>query len=149
MTAPATEDLVSVRDLVDRYADAVDRRDGVALRALFADGGVIRVEPDGGRVEEEWTGEAVPRMLDVLAGYDRTFHHVGGCVFEQDGDAITGRSHCLAHHYERTASGPVDLVMMVRYHDRFVRTDEGWRILQRRVAPEWTELHPAHPLRRR
>ena len=142
------EDVVALRQLVDRYADAVDGRREDGLLQLFMPGGTLRVQADGGAVENEWSGADVVRSLDVLAGFDRTFHHVGGCVFEPDGDGATGRVHCLAHHYERTGNGPVDLVMMIRYHDRYARAGGAWRIEERRVAIEWTELHPAHPKRR-
>ncbi|HWE57575.1 MAG TPA: nuclear transport factor 2 family protein, partial [Acidimicrobiales bacterium] len=110
--------------------------------------GVLRVQGDDGPVENEWSGPDVVRSFDVLAGFHRTFHHVGGCVFDETGpDAATGRVKCLAHHYERTGNGPVDLVMMIHYHDSY-RRDGGWRIAERRVAIEWTELHPAHPRRK-
>lgn len=162
-------DLVELRQLVDRYADAVDRRDGNALVALFAQGGSLHV---GGDHAQAWVGPEVVRSLDTLAGYERTFHHVGGAVFEPDGDepesghtrgAAQGRVHCLAHHYQRTESGPVDLVMVLRYLDSYVRSGEpgtqgtqgtqgtvgaAWRIARRQVSIEWTELHPAHPRRR-
>ena len=66
-----------------------------------------------------------------------------------DGARATGRVHCMAHHYQRTGNGPVDLVMMIRYLDRYDRTVDGnWLIADRQVVVEWTELHPAHPLRR-
>lgn len=140
---------IALRDVVDRYADAVDRRDADALVALFTDEGVLRVQADGGLLENEWTGPEVVRSLDVIAGFNRTFHHVGGCVFEAIGeDRAAGRVQCLAHHYERTGNGPVDLVMMIRYHDIYVQRVPGWQIAERRVAIEWTELHPAHPRRK-
>jgi hypothetical protein len=136
---------LALRDVVDRYADAVDRRDPAALRAVFSEQGVLRVQPDGGPVENEWSGTDLAEVLDTLSGFTSTFHHVGGCVFDLEGEVATGRVHCLAHHYERTGNGPVDLVMMIRYHDRYVRDADRWCIGERRVAVEWTELHPAHP----
>lgn len=152
-------DLVELRHLVDRYADAVDRRDGGTLAALFAPDGVVVVQADGAPEESRWTGADLPGLLDSLVAYQRTFHHVGGAVFEPDqpdqpderldGPAARGRVHCLAHHYQRTDSGPVDLVMAVLYHDRYRRVPgSGWRMAERRVSVEWTELHPAHPRRR-
>ena len=142
-------DLAELRQLVDRYADAVDRRDGAALVDLFDTGGTVTVQADGGPVEASWTGAGVADLLHSLAGYPMTFHHVGGAVFEGEGEAAVGRVSCLAHHYQRTESGPVDLVMAVRYHDRYRRRSAGWRMSERRVAVQWTELHPAHPARRR
>ena len=142
------DDLVALRHLVDRYADAVDSRDAAGLRALFTPYGVLRVQADGGAVENEWAGDDVVRSFEPLSGFHRTFHHVGGCVFDDGPDGAVGRVHCQAHHYERSSNGPVDLVMMITYHDRYAAEPDGWRIAERRVAIEWTELIPAHPKRR-
>jgi ketosteroid isomerase-like protein len=147
------EDTSSLSHLVDAYADAVDRRDAMALVGLFTPDGRVRVQPEDGPVESSYEGAAVADLLASVAGYDRTFHHVGGRVFalEPDGDGVraTGRVHCLAHHYQRTSNGPVDLVMMIRYLDGYDRAvDGGWLIADRQVVVDWTELHPAHPPRR-
>lgn len=138
-------DLAALRHLSDRYADAVDRRDPAALTELFRPDGVLRVQPDGGEVEAQWEAARVAEMLETLAGYQATFHHVGGGAYEGGGDRATGRVRCLAHHYERTRSGPVDLVMMITYHDAYLRQEGEWLIRSRRVAVSWTEVHPAHP----
>jgi SnoaL-like domain len=156
MTAVASltvEDTTFLSRLVDAYADAVDRRDAAALLALFTPQGRVRVQSEGGPVESSYEGAAVSDLLGTVADYDRTFHHVGGRVFEAgdqgDGVRAQGRIHCVAHHYQRTANGPVDLVMMIRYLDKYDRTVEGsWLIADRQVVVDWTELHPAHPLRR-
>lgn len=142
------EDLSALRQLSDCYADAVDRRDGAALVRLFAPDGRLSVQRDGGEVEAEWTGTGVDGILAAVDRYERTFHQVGGCVFEQEGEGASGRVHLTAHHYERTANGPVDLVMLIVYHDQYSRGPDRWAIQDRRVAVEWTELHAAHPRRR-
>ena len=144
-----TEDRVDLRRLVDAYADAVDRLDEKAFASLFTADGVLRVQADDAAVENEWGGPGIAGSFEPLRSYNRTFHHVGGATFEPTPDGAAGRVHCLAHHYQRTANGPVDLVMMIRYHDRYSRDGDSWRIAERRVAIEWTELHPAHPTRRR
>lgn len=143
------EDAIELRLLADRYADAVDRRDGAALRALFGEGGRLLVQADGGPVEGEWVGGDIAGMLGTLGGYEATLHHVGGCVWEEGGTPgrITGRVRCVAHHYERTRSGPVDLVMMIVYHDDYEKVEGTWLIAERRVAVGWRELHPALPVR--
>lgn len=141
-------DLLELRQLVDSYADAVDRRDEEAFAGVFTEDGVMRVQPDDGQVENEWSGRELAGSFDLLRDYHRTFHHIGGAVLEPDGDGATGRIQCLAHHYQRTSNGPVDLVMVIVYHDRYVRAAGRWRIAERRVAIQWTELHPAHPARR-
>ena len=135
------DNLVALRQLVDAYADAIDGGDGSALAALFTPDGVLRAR------EQEWRGPQVAGCLDTLRAFDRTFHHIGGAVFEPRRDGAAGRVQCLAHHHQRTESGPVDLVMMIRYHDRYSPTAGGWLIAERRVEIEWTELHPANRAR--
>jgi hypothetical protein len=34
-------------------------------------------------------------------------------------------------------------VMSIRYLDRFVRTDAGWRFSQRRLLIDWTDTRPS------
>jgi hypothetical protein len=146
------EDVVALRHLVDAYADAVDRRDGDALVALFDSEAQMRVQGEQGPVESSYQGPAIIESLATLAAYHRTFHHVGGAVFEavpSEDRQATGRVHCLAHHYERSSNGPVDLVMMIRYLDRYSKgSDARWLIADRQVVIEWTELHAAYPTRR-
>lgn len=147
------EDRVALRALVDAYADAVDRRDEAAFLALFVTDGVLRVAPEDGPAEAEYRGREILSSFDVLAPFYRTFHHVGGTVFEAGqaagDDRATGRVHCVAHHYERTRNGPVDLTMMILYLDAYARQPSGeWLISERQVAIQWTELHAAHPARR-
>src|SRR5581483_10448248 len=141
------EDLVALRGLVDSYAAAVDAKDRTAFVALFTPGGVLRVQPEDGPPESRFEGPEVARSLDVLDVFYRTFHHVGGAVFTETAGGAQGQVHCLAHHYERTSNGPVDLVMMIRYLDRYARAAAGWLIADRQVVIDWTELHPAHPRR--
>ena len=141
-------DLLELRQLVDRYADAVDRVDETRFLSLFTTEGTLRVQADEGPVENEWAGSALTGSFEPLRPYHRTFHHVGGAVFEGTAEGASGRVHCQAHHYQRTGNGPIDLVMMIIYHDHYRRQDGGWRIAERRVAIQWTELHPAHPARR-
>lgn len=142
------EDLVLLRQLVDRYADAVDRRDTEAFGALFGDSGSLTLPPLGGGQPATLAGASVTTSLEPLAVYERTFHHVGAAVFEVDGDSATGRVQCSAHHYERTHNGPIDLVMYIVYQDEYRRSDPGWTFASRVVDVRWTEAHPAHRVRR-
>jgi len=148
----AAEDMVALRQLVDAYAAAVDRRDGAALLALFGSEAQLRVQGENGPVESSYQGPAITESLATLAGFHRTFHHVGGAVFEavpNDASQATGHVHCLAHHYDRSSNGPVDLVMMIRYLDRYSRgADDRWLIADRQVVIDWTEMHAAYPTRR-
>ena len=142
------DDIVMLRQLVDRYADAVDRRDSEIFAALFGDEGTLTMPPLGGSEPTRLKGGAVRKALEPLAVYDRTFHHVGGAVFDVEGDTATGRVHCSAHHYERTHNGPIDLVMHIVYEDEYRRFGARWGFASRIVDVRWTEAHPANRVRR-
>lgn len=143
-----TDDLVMLRRLSDTYADAVDRRDASALARLFGHDGRLILPALGGSGGDTLTGDQVRAALDPLAVYDRTFHHVGGAVFELDGDRASGRVQCSAHHYERTHNGPIDLVMFIVYDDEYRRAGGDWIFDRRVVDVRWTEAHPANRVRR-
>jgi SnoaL-like domain len=148
----SADDRLALRLLVDEYADAVDRKDRPALVGLFTPDGELRVQGEEGPAEGVYTGPGISSAIDVIDGFQRTFHHIGGALFRSDPtspDGATGRVQCLAHHYDRTSNGPVDLVMFIRYLDEYARVgDSTWLIARRQVVIEWTELHPAHPARR-
>ena len=40
----------------------------------------------------------------------------------------------------------LNYVMAIRYQDRFVRTDGGWRFRERVLATDWTEDRPVEAL---
>lgn len=143
-----TDDLVLLRQLVDRYADAVDRRDLHAFAALFGGDGTLTLPSLGGSEAAMLTGESLPSALEPLAVYERTFHHVGGAVLDIDGDSASGRVQCSAHHYERTHNGPIDLVMYIVYEDRYRRRGDRWTFASRIVDVRWTEARSAHRIRR-
>ena len=142
------DDLVLLRQLVDRYADAVDRRDIDGFSALFGDGGTLTLPALGPGEPSTLSGHSLPAALEPLAVYDRTFHHVGAAVFDLDGDRATGTVQCSAHHYERTHNGPIDLVMYIVYRDEYRRSGTAWKFARRVVDVRWTEAHPAHRVRR-
>lgn len=134
------EDLVALRQLSDRYADAVDGRDAAALARVFAPEGGVKVEAFDGGAEQRYDGAAPGGLLETLAPFERTFHHVGGAVFDAAEGGASGRVTCAAHHYRQGR----DLVLYVRYFDRYQHHPErGWLIGARRMRVEWSERVPA------
>lgn len=143
-----SDDLLLLRQLVDRYADAVDRRDIDGFTALFGENGTLTLPALGGSEAALLSGGSLPSALEPLAVYERTFHHIGGAVFDVDGDRANGRVQCSAHHYERTHNGPIDLVMYIVYEDRYRRSEDIWTFASRIVDVRWTEARSAHRIRR-
>lgn len=142
-------DRLALRDLVEGYAFRVDGDDPADAALLFAPDGELRIFHAGQTdpVRERIGREAIATAMTGLSRYDRTLHVVANHAVEIDGDTATGRSYCLAHHVREVegpdgVAAPSDYVMHIRYLDRYVRLDEGWRIAQRHLQVEFTEDRP-------
>lgn len=144
-------DRLELRDLVEAYAFRVDSDDPGSAALLFAPDGELRIF-NAGQIEpvrERIGRDAIATAMVGLRRYDRTLHVVANQAVELDGDTATGHTYCLAHHVrdvERPDGvvAPFDYVMHVRYLDRYVRLDEGWRIAQRHLQVEFTEDRPVN-----
>lgn len=142
------DDRRAIRALVDDYARMADRIDNVGLAALFTPDGVLRIcergNPEPVRMR---TGRAeIAEAITGLSRYVVTMHLVANHYVELAGDAATGESYCRASHVRPVEGGPdgalENYVMNIRYLDRYVRLDEGWRIAERELQVEWTEVVP-------
>ena len=145
MPVPTPADVDALRRLAATYARAVDRRDAALLATVFDEDAVLELydpstsdAPTGVR-----RGHAeLAAIVDLIARFDATFHFVGQALFDADadadGDGATGEVYCLAHHL----AGGDDMVMFIRYDDRYRRADDGrWVITLRRVLVDWRETH--------
>lgn len=141
-------DRLAIRELVDLYARAADRVDGVAAAALFTEDGALRIFERGTAepVRERLGREAIATAFAGLSRYEVTLHVVANHLVELAGDAATGETYCLAHHVRSIGEGEAahrsDHVMAIRYLDTYERTDEGWRIAGRHLQVEFTEERP-------
>jgi hypothetical protein len=137
--------VLALRELVDRYATAVDARDADAFVRLFAAGGALAVyEEEGGEAVVEYRGhDALRSVMDLLRRFTTTFHLMANHVCTVAGDAASGEVYCMAHHLIEDGDSTTDLVMYIRYRDAYARTDGGWRFARRDVMRQWTEERPA------
>jgi hypothetical protein len=138
-------DLLALRALVDRYAQAVDARDGDAFAGLFTPDGVLAVY-EGDRAEPvvEYRGhDALRDVMALLRTFSSTFHLMANHLCQTTGEEATGEVYCMAHHLTEDAGGATDLVMYIRYRDAYARTAAGWRFARRDVLRQWTEERPA------
>jgi len=134
-----------LHELVERYAQAVDRADGTAVAALFADDGVLALWMNPG--SDEQTGEMVgPRQIatvgDGLRRYVATHHTISSHTSVVDGMHASGETLCTAHHVEEVDGGQQDRVLYLRYTDTYARTTEGWRFSRRELRVQWASILP-------
>ena len=136
-------DVLAIRALCERYAQAVDAGDGAAFASVFAQDGHLVSDYGGGETHFNGRDELalIPDGAKGIA--DTTMHFIGNHVADIDGDSATGVTYCMANHLRDDRS---NLVMAVRYFDRYTRGSDGdWLIVDRRVNIAWTETRQADP----
>jgi hypothetical protein len=137
----------ALRGLAAGYATAVDRRDVEGFLAVFSPEAALLVYEPGVQAEPRsvlrGTGD-LARVIERISVYDRTFHFVGQSSYRADGDGAVGEVYCTARHLTTTRHTATDFTMLIRYADRYERRAEGWRIVERGVLVDWTEVHTAN-----
>lgn len=142
MTAAESREL---HELVEQYAQAVDRADGAAVAELFAEDGVLVLWMNPG--SDEQTGERAGRdqiasVGDGLRRYVATHHTISSHTSVVDGMHGNGETLCTAHHLEEVDGKRVDKVLYLRYLDTFSRTTDGWRFARRELHVQWQSTLP-------
>ena len=131
-------DRLQIRDLMTRYAMAVDRRDWDLYRSVFRSDAVIDYSDSGGpRTALEPTVAWLAEVLAVFAGLQ---HNMTNHVAEIDGDVARACTYYVAYHTLPDGAG-AETVLVVGgfYQDRLARTPDGWRITERVELGQWME----------
>ena len=143
--AGALADRLALRDLVQKYARAVDRRDADLLDSLFCDDAEMLIFQDPASTEPTSAirgRHELARITKVVTRYVSTTHFIGNHLVDLTGDTATGETYCLAYHlYDGDGGERRMLVWSIRYRDRYVRGDGGWRFAQRQLIVDWTHDH--------
>jgi hypothetical protein len=141
-------DRAALRNLAERYAQGVDRRDRAVFLSAFHPDATLAVHHPSEKEEginvmqgHEQIGK-VPEFIQV---YPKTYHVLGQSTYEIDGDTATGETYCVAHHLTPDRHGGTNYVMYIRYADTYRRDGGEWRIATRRVNVDWTDHRAANP----
>jgi len=133
----STADELAIRDVIARYAWALDTGDVDGFVACFCRDGVLVW--DAFEEPERWQGaEALRhfaeffRSLQTSAGRQ---HHVSNTLVTASGDEALARSYVAVA--VRQGEGPHLLGVMGYYEDRFRREDGRWRLAER-VIRDWS-----------
>jgi len=133
----ALADRQAIRDLVTRYACAVDRRDFDAVGACFT--------PDADTDYTFFAGpiaEVLEKIRAGVSGFAMTMHVLGNHLAEVHGDTATSETYAVCYHRRPGVPDGAQLVVAMRYLDELVRTSAGWRIRRRRATVEWQQHEP-------
>ncbi|QNP71799.1 LUD domain-containing protein [Streptomyces roseirectus] len=133
----AVADRVEIEALRAEFTDAAMMRDRARLAALFLPDGVLRMPnipvEQVGRAEILAGGELLQRQWDFFVQNT----HPGTVVL--DGDTATGRAYI--HEIARALDGRQGINYAV-YHDRYQRTEEGWRFAEREYEVRYLDTSP-------
>lgn len=131
------EDELSIRSLAAAYTDAVNRRDGDGMAAVYAEEGILHSPAAGEPVQGiEKLRKRFKRLVEKEREFLMQLTHSG--VVELDGDRATAR--WWFSEIKRPTGGTFEMIFGV-YQDEMIRTAQGWRFSRRTVdAPLRWEL---------
>jgi ketosteroid isomerase-like protein len=140
----------AIRDLVEEYAAAVDRRDFDSAVGLFTADAVMIVPDMPKSLSPSLERRGHDAIREALMQVNSCLHTLHAVVTHRatvrDHDAV-GRTACLAHHVISTKSGPEDFVWAIQYDDTFVVDDDLWKFTSRSVRVDWVESRPVRLVR--
>ncbi|MEV5070137.1 nuclear transport factor 2 family protein [Microbacterium sp. LMI12-1-1.1] len=134
MTTLSAHDQGEIRDLLIRYAYAIDFNDPAVLVSCFAANAVVEVLGLPTEAGHAAKGEGHEQLVQMLAqgfagnqGHSR--HWVLPVLIERDGDGARAVTYLTVI---RPGEFPNTGVLLTGvYRDRLIRTGDGWRIVHR------------------
>jgi SnoaL-like protein len=131
-------DREAIRDVMMRYARAIDRVDADLLRSVYwpeaCDNHGSYNGPVAGFIE--W-------VIPLLASADQTMHTLGNIFIEIEGSAAAVESYFHAYHrFTRADQTRYDSIVAGRYVDRMEKRGSEWRIADRNVVYDWYREYP-------
>lgn len=133
------EDRINIRDLLDRYGDAVTRRDWDAVAECYAEDATFYEKPP---VEIRMQGrrEIASRTGEILERTKCMIMMMHSCVIECKGEQVWVRT--LLHEFGRTLDDSADIELYGLYSDEVVKQNGRWYFQHRVFEPIYTRLPP-------
>lgn len=120
-------DRLEIEELYARWAEAIDYGDPEAWAACFTEDGSLVNELDG--IDLRGRAALYAFAADYAAGGATSGRHWAcNIIMENDGDEIRSRFYIALL---MATPGDASIPRTGRYHDRLVRTADGWRIRER------------------
>ncbi|MEU7478423.1 nuclear transport factor 2 family protein [Lentzea sp. NPDC042327] len=143
--AGAVEERLALRELADRYAQAVDRGRQDLFAELFCAGAHMSLpHPKGSHrpnlVFDSADGWA--KLWSARPPWVGSTHLTGNQVMAVAGDEATGETYCLAHELYERGDGLRMVTRSVRYLDVCRRESGSWRFHSRELVIDWSDERP-------
>jgi ketosteroid isomerase-like protein len=120
-----------IRDVVKQLARGTDRLDADMMASCY--------HPDGFDDHNSFRGsgtEFAAWVCEVLPMFEATHHFIADPQMAIDGDVAQVNTYCIAHHLGKDS----DMVLGLRYVDRFEKRDGRWLIAKRVCAFDWRHV---------
>lgn len=127
-------DRQAIIDLTINYCWTIDSKDFENLRTIFLPEATALLGDERDGIES-----IIERIRGALGPLDASQHIISNHQINVTGDEATGRCYLHAQHVRRGAEGGPNYIVAGRYLDRYVRTPDGWRIIRREIAVDWTD----------
>lgn len=131
-------DICEIKNLIYRYADYIDRGDFEAVVALLGEAALVTADNRGAEVEI-LGDQAILDMYRQFArcyeddGTPHTQHLTSNVIVDVEGDGQSASGRCYAMVFQALDDFPLQAVIGVRYHDKFLKEQDGWRFSRRRI----------------
>jgi SnoaL-like domain len=122
-----------ITDVIKRLARGTDRLDQAAMASCY--------HPDGFDDHNSFRGsgdEFAAWVCQVLPHFEATMHFIGPPLVRIEGEIAHCDTYCEAHHVGVDS----DMILGLRYVDRFERRSGKWLIAKRVCAFDWTYTVP-------
>ncbi len=133
-------DRLEIQDVLNRYASSLDGRDWRRLATCFTPDATADYGTSGTHTGTAAIERLVRRFLE---GLDASQHFLSNHEIEISGDTARTRCYLQAQHVKHKTPGGDHYLVAGTYEDKLERTDEGWRIRERRLRVTWVEGNPA------
>lgn len=123
-----------VREVLEDYLGALDRKDWDAIAACFTDDARSQYNLEPGWLEG---GKGVADWLHVVAAYNATNHGLSNAKIEVEGQQAYSESLVVATLHEGGHGRGRVLVRGISYQDWLVKVEDQWKIRKRIHQPTW------------
>ena len=131
-------DKAELRELVDTYARAIDRRDMSLLRSCYCADAI----DNHGAMFSGTVDEYISWQPKIMAGFENSAHYILNAIFQIEGDEAEGEVYFIGAH-RIIDPEPMHEFLGGRYMDHYRRDDDGrWKFAQRDLAWDWYERRP-------
>jgi hypothetical protein len=137
-------DLAELNQLAYRYAAAVDACDVDGFLSVFSPEAQLRAFAPGADqpfVVSNGHNELAHVPNAMRKRFTRTAHFMTNHLIDLDGDKASGSVLCMARHFYANTPGGTDLLVVIRYVDKYDRRDGRWLIADREIRFLWSETH--------